>query len=175
MPTPSEPFRYPDEPEPPDPSEREKEVLRRLAVFINERIICRKPGGCLPDNRTIVVRLIVLNALIYPDQCRPLAAYARELNCSRAWMSKVGLAFADSIGMRASWQRMAARAIYRERARGVHAGTWTPTAATERKKLRAKSPGATQAGDSKSAKSAGHFTSGNPRGGKESFENGARV
>jgi hypothetical protein len=138
MPTPSVPFTYPDEGGTPDPDEKAKDALRALTVFINERVICRKANGALPDNRTIVVRLIVLNSLLYPEQSRPLAAYARELKCSRAWMSKVGLAFADSIGMRASWQRMSSRAIYAQRARGVHAGTWQVTHATERKKLRAR-------------------------------------
>jgi hypothetical protein len=139
MATPSVPFAYPEDDDTKDgASELRADILRRVGSFIAERVI-KEQGGRLPSAQTIAVRLIVLNALLYPDQLKSLNHYARQLGCTRAWLSKVGIQFSASIGMRASWQRINATKIYAERARGVHAGTWVATSENgkwERRKAR---------------------------------------
>lgn len=132
-------FVYPDHDD--DQSQPEtaavirEEVLRRVGIFINEMVI-RKTDGVSPSAMTIAVRLVILNALLYPDQFRSLNEYAKQLGCSRAWLSAVAGSFLASIGMKASWQRLKARDVYAERARGVHAGTWKASDKWERRKLR---------------------------------------
>jgi hypothetical protein len=136
---PHSPFNYAliDEESPtPTQADRNREVVHKFAIFIKERIIARHQNK-LPLARTIAVRLIIFQELIDPSG-RSLQSYATELGCSRAWLSKVGIQFADSIGMRAVWQRINSRETYAERATGVHAGTWKASAKWERRKLRAK-------------------------------------
>jgi hypothetical protein len=136
MPTPSTPFAFPTEAnDSPHIPEAATEILRTVSNFIRDRIISGH-NGKLPPARTIAVRVIVLTALLYPDEFPSLASVARELGCSRSWLSKVGISFSASIGMRASWQRMSLRDTYSKRAKGVHAGTWTPTNKWERDKMR---------------------------------------
>lgn len=123
--------------DPPDPekNERDLEILRGISTFIRDQII-QGHGGKIPPAQTIAARLIVLHTLLYPGQYTSLADIARQLGCSRAWLSKLAKAFSANLGMRATWQRIASREIYSQRAKGVHAGTWVPTAEHERKKLR---------------------------------------
>lgn len=114
------------------------EILGAFNVIIRDHIIFENPGKIAAPIK-IAARLLVLHALTNPAEFRSLAAIASHLNCSRAWLSKIGLTFANTIGMRASWQRVAARKIYSARAKGVHDGTWSSTEDHDLKKLRASS------------------------------------
>jgi hypothetical protein len=134
------PFPYDavgDPARPESDKERVRETLHGVYIFIRDQVIARR-NGKLPGVKTIAVRLIVLQALLDPEGQRSLRADARQLGCSPAWLSKVAIAFSDSIGMRAGWQRLHARKAYSERAKGVHAGTWQVSAERERALLSPK-------------------------------------
>ena len=112
---------FPIEATPEDPR---LETLRALACFLRDHVLKPSRAGKLPPPRAIVIRLVVLQALLFPDSVPSLAGVAIRLNSSRAWLSRVGLTYADRLGLRASWQRIAHREQDAQRARSVHRGTW---------------------------------------------------
>lgn len=112
------------------------EGVRIALRFIADRVMSRPKGD--PRKLTakfIATRMVVIWKLLDED-APSLRAYARDLGVSPASLSQLATLFGDSLGMRASWQRIELREKYRRRALGVHAGTWHCTDETELKKLR---------------------------------------
>lgn len=147
MPRASAPFDYPEEERAfaETPFEIRTDTLRRLGTFLNERVLARTRGGRLPSAATIAVRMFVLHALLNPEQRREsLMQLARELGCTRQCLSRVAIEFSDALGLRAPWQRLAARNKFAARAKGVHAGTWKSSdkweARTRRESAKCKKP-----------------------------------
>lgn len=110
-------------PLPGEPEDPRLETLRALAFFLRDQVI-RPHRGNIPPPRAIAVRVIVLLALLFPDAVPSLAAVARRLGYSRAWLSKVGLQYADRLNLRAGWQQIAQREARAARAKAVHRGEY---------------------------------------------------
>lgn len=73
-------------------------------------------------HRAIAIRLVVFTLLLDPPpQEWTLASVAERLGVSRSYLSKIGLRFADDLGMRASWMRFRARDTYSVSAIRAHA------------------------------------------------------
>lgn len=112
------------------------DTLRAVAVFLRDHIIAPPPSKQLPHPKKIAARLLIFEAMLYPQNRGSLASIARQLRCSRAWLTKLGNALTKGTGLRGAWQRMKAREVYRARARGVHRGTWVSTERHQRRRLR---------------------------------------
>lgn len=113
------------------------EISKRFAQLLRDKIIRRSKQSGRVMVRAIGYRVIVFQLLLDPPQSRwSLNSYARELNCSGAWLSRIGLEFADEIGMAAHWQRLVARSTYARRARTAHRTVAEAKAATSSTSLR---------------------------------------
>jgi hypothetical protein len=99
-----------------------REALVRLSVFL-ERHVIRRGEGLKVCPQATAARLLVLESILQPTG-GSLRSLARELGCSAAMLSKIGLQFSEAMGTQAPWQRVHLREQYRQRALGVHHGTW---------------------------------------------------
>lgn len=132
--TPHTPFVYPEEEAGVPAPERPGGELRILSK-VNDLVFAKTGWGKIPPGRTLAARWVVF-CLLVGSENKPLADCARELGCSRAWLSSIGLRFSEALDMRGEWQRIESRETCRQRALGVHAGTWVASGATERRKLK---------------------------------------
>ena len=111
------------------------EVLHKLHHFIAERRLLGRGRRCggregergqdgryipnaqttasldpgIAKGKTIASRLIVFQMLIDPTNARTLTYYADQIGVDKAQLSRIGAEFSASLGMSASWQRLATR------------------------------------------------------------------
>ncbi len=129
-------FDYPDDGGADEPRPREDAPAHDLAgalrAIVCDRLIHRsKHDGHLCISTT-VARLLVLGEILQPSG-RSLRSLASELNVSAAILSRIGLKFADELGLRTRWQRHELRDAYSVRQRAVAAGTYRCTDKHERR------------------------------------------
>ena len=128
----------PEEPATPSAVRREErqELARQIMTQLLPLIIA-KINGKLPPGRTIAARTVSL-MLYFGAEERTLEECAKEIGGTAAWLSKLCIMWAGVFKEPAHWQRPYARSSYAERQRGVAAGTWIATDATQRRKLNKK-------------------------------------
>jgi hypothetical protein len=112
------------------------ETTTRVLGHLHTLVLAKTAKGGWPPGRVVAARWRVLQLLMGEGTERGLRSHAEEIGVTPACLSKIGIQFAQSLGMRASWQRLEARAIYSKRAAAVHAGTWVPSEQWQRRKLR---------------------------------------
>ena len=93
---------------PPDPDglsangeggrDREREVASRIYVLLRDRVV-RDPSGTTRSPHSIAARLIVLLTLLDPSTSTSLAVEARTLGVSREYLSRIGRAYQQELGL----------------------------------------------------------------------------
>jgi hypothetical protein len=112
------------------------EAIRKTLGVVGGVIFGPNATPATFDARRVVARWRTFESVVGLDG-RSLGEIASELNCSRAWLSKIGRQISDELELSAPWQKTDnERAECAFRAEGVHAGTWQPQDKSERDRIR---------------------------------------
>lgn len=97
--------------------------VAKVGAFIAEELLAHDHGGSIAPLGT-TIRVVLLRELLAPTGAT-LSDMAERLGCTRQALCVAGRKLSKRLGIRGSWMRSEdAREIFRQRALGVHRGTW---------------------------------------------------